>query len=142
MAVFLTFWSCHMNIQRKCHLGYDAMHYFTFLCCWLQRTMVVTFESLCGIHKWTGNVQFHSCAHAAIIEEEDKMMQQRSSRNQSTVFLLACLFVSSASRVSSFSWPLGSGLSFNTCLFLCGWNLYPNTSASVKILRTKIYMLP
>ena len=63
-----------MNNQRKCHLGDDALNYFTFLCWWLQRTVVVTLASHCGIHTWTGNVQFHSCAHAAIVEEEDTTM--------------------------------------------------------------------
>ena len=54
------------------------------------------------------------------------------------VSLLSCLFVSSASRVSSFRArhghsPLPSGLSANTALCLSGWNLYPDTSASVNL---------
>ena len=36
--------------------------------------MIVTPVSHCGIHTWTGNVQFHLCAHAAIVEEEDPPM--------------------------------------------------------------------
>ena len=63
-----------MNNQRKCQLGDAAMNYFTFLCCWLQRTVIVTPVSHCGTHTWTGNVQFHSCAHAAIVEEDDTTM--------------------------------------------------------------------
>ena len=59
-----------MSNQRKYQLGDDAMNYFTFLCCWLQ----ITPASHCGIDTWTGDIQFHSCAHAAIFEEEDTMM--------------------------------------------------------------------
>ena len=53
-------------------------------------------------------------------------------RFQLTPFLLVLFFVRSASRVSYFLWSLASSVSSNTCLCLCGWNLYPDTSASVK----------
>ena len=33
--------------------------------------MVVTPASHCGIHTGTGNAEFHSCAHAAIVEEDN-----------------------------------------------------------------------
>ena len=29
--------------------------------------MMVVTAPLCGIHAWTGNVQFHSCAHASSV---------------------------------------------------------------------------
>ena len=89
MAVFLTFWSSHMNNQRKCQLGDDAINYFTFLCCWLQRTMVVTPSSHCGIHTWGGNVQFHSCAHAAIVEEDTTMYLEQGSAAFNALFVIS-----------------------------------------------------
>ena len=54
-----------MNNQRKCQLGDDGMNYFTFLCCWLQKTVIVAHT--------------HACAYAAIVEEEDKTMNLEQS---------------------------------------------------------------
>ena len=36
-----------MNNQRKCQLGDDGMNYFTFLCCWLQKTVIVAHTRMC-----------------------------------------------------------------------------------------------
>ena len=56
-----------MNNQGKCQLGDDAMNYFTFLCCWLQKTVIVTL--------WHP----HACAHAAIVDKEDMTMYLEQS---------------------------------------------------------------
>ena len=61
-----------MNNQRKCQLGDDAMNYFMFLCCWLQKTVIVIPVSHCGIHT-------HAYAYAAIVEEEDTTMYLEQS---------------------------------------------------------------
>ena len=53
-----------MNNHRKCQLGDDAMNYFTFLCWWLQRTVIVIPVL------WHS----HACAQAPIVEEEDTTM--------------------------------------------------------------------
>ena len=46
-----------MNNQRKCQSGDDAINYFTFLCCWLQKTVIVTPVSHCGIHTHVHTLQ-------------------------------------------------------------------------------------
>ena len=70
-----------------------------------------------------------SCSH---FMTADKLVTASTNWFELTPFLLVLFFVRSASRVSFFSWSLASSVSSNTCLCLCGWNLYPDTSASVK----------
>ena len=70
---------------------------------------------------------FHDCRQTC--HRINKLVRHR---HQLTPSLLVLFFVRSASRVSFFSWSLASSVSSNTCLCLCGWNLYPDTSASVK----------
>ncbi|KAK2166683.1 hypothetical protein NP493_1313g00027 [Ridgeia piscesae] len=75
-----------------------------------------------------------SCSHFMtadkLVTASKKLLVRH--RHQLTPSLLVLFFVRSASRVSFFSWSLASNVSSNTCLCLCGWNLYPDTSASVK----------
>ena len=46
-----------MNNQRKFQIGDDAMNYFTFLCCWLQKRVIVTPVSHCGTHTHVHTLQ-------------------------------------------------------------------------------------
>ncbi|KAK2175282.1 hypothetical protein NP493_736g00043 [Ridgeia piscesae] len=73
-----------------------------------------------------------SCSHFMTAEKLLSPHQQIGSASPPVDTISASFFVSSLSRVSFFSWSLASSVSSNTCLCLCGWNLYPDNSASVK----------
>ena len=62
--------------------------------------------------------------------QDSRQTPVNAPTNRLTASLLVCLFVSSPFRVFSFSRLLHSGLYSNMCLCLCGWILYPDTSAS------------
>ena len=91
----------HINNQ-KCQLGNDGINNYTLFCYWLRRMMPVTPASNYGIHTWTGNVQFHSSAHAAVVEEENTTIYLE----QDSAAFIALAEVSHHSRELSGSYSL------------------------------------
>ncbi|KAK2177416.1 hypothetical protein NP493_600g04032 [Ridgeia piscesae] len=72
-----------------------------------------------------------SCSHFMTADFCHRINKLVRHRHQLTPSLLV-LFLYVQLPVSFFSWSLASSVSSNTCLCLCGWNLYPDTPASVK----------
>ena len=71
----------------------------------IQRTMVVTPASHCGIHTWSMNVQVHTYAHGAVVENEDTTMyleQGSAAFSALKSVITACHFLGALLQLTTF----------------------------------------